>query len=1378
MEPTKKQNIFLDILKVKPILTNENENGITVFLPNTFSNNESNENIIKPVDKNGDDRRTTQILRDLTDEGTKALDFAKKIRENKLLGIKGRITEPLIQQPKPKQPTQPTQPTQTRPQTQPTQTRDDDDDGPSVKKSRPSVKPTFQNIPINAVYQLIDKNLMVGSKKLIDRIPLPPENVMKVPNYIMNNRMSFIKFANEILFRTYKELMDDEVNQPKITCDSLLSTSSKSGLMLHQQLVRDYLNLITPYRGLLLYHGLGSGKTCSSIAIAEGMKDSKKIIVMLPASLHRNYIEEIKKCGDPIFKRNQYWEWVEVDRNDTSQENTKLKKNLSLILSISPEEISNKGGAWITDISKPSNISTLNPNQLKSLNNQLDNMISSKYQLIHYNGLQKTKFKALTNNYTINIFDNSVVIIDEAHNLISRIVNKISKLKNAGDVKASRQFSRESVNRGIENSDDLSLQLYHMLMMAENCKIVLLTGTPIINYPNEIGILFNILRGYIKTWTFNLRPAQGTNTIINEANLKKMFFSKNKILDYMKYTPTSQKLIITRNPFGFENVIKENRDREQTGEEYMYQGVSNTPAKKKDADGRIYYKERKLISDDEFQRNIINLLGNNQILATFEGINYNLALPDKLDEFVSSFIEINESGRMKNEMKFKQRIMGLTSYFRSAQEELLPRYDKKINKHVVRIPMSNYQFKLYATYRKDERKLESKAKMNNAMANANELFKSQSSTYRIMSRLACNITLPDRPNLMNYKKTAVRQGDDNEEAEEKKDNVEVKAKTKKSVKFAETQQSTRPQTESTRPQAELVQAELVQTETTRPQAELVQAELAQSESRRTKSLAVSKVEELLESRNLPSDRKNIILESISAFENSDLGKKYKFDKMKEKDQTIMMKNMSKYVDKTETNNTLTFSEFFQNLLNKKSSEKKGGKSPKWWFKKFLKYGGLGDGDMDDVNMDDVDMDQNVQTDDNVIENLEENIDAEIEDTTTLDYKTDILNFMNNLKRNSTQFLSMEPRGDELPPLAIYSPKYVEIINNIRSDDHVGLHLLYSQFRNMEGLAIFSLALDTNGFKQFKLIKNSSGVLEVSRDVLESNAFIYAMYTGEESSDERELIRKIYNGDWNEIPQNIREQLQTKSPNNNMGEIIKLLMITSAGAEGINLRKTRYVHIVEPYWHPVRVEQVIGRARRICSHDGLPNELQTVEVFVYISIFTEEQLRMEDAKEINRSDTSIVAPFRAESSDEKLLHTSNIKEAVSENILKSVKETSIDCATYSSMNENKEGLKCLTFNSAKIDDFSYVPKYDDQQQDTDIPLGQIRRTVEFKKLKLRDGTTYLLNPKTEELYDEGDVSQPIGRLTQLKTINENGETVVSGKSTIQFYKKSALIDENA
>ena len=78
---------------------------------------------------------------------------------------------------------------------------------------------------------------------------------------------------------------------------------------MHQKIVRDYINNYTPYRGLLLYHGLGSGKTCSSIAIAEGIKTHKQIIVMTPASLQTNFFSELKKCGDPLYKYNQYWEF-------------------------------------------------------------------------------------------------------------------------------------------------------------------------------------------------------------------------------------------------------------------------------------------------------------------------------------------------------------------------------------------------------------------------------------------------------------------------------------------------------------------------------------------------------------------------------------------------------------------------------------------------------------------------------------------------------------------------------------------------------------------------------------------------------------------------------------------------------------------------------------------------------------------------------------------------------------------------------------------------------------------------------------------------------------------------------------------------------------
>jgi len=62
----------------------------------------------------------------------------------------------------------------------------------------------------------------------------------------------------------------------------------------HQQFVRNYLSFNTPYNSLLLYHGLGSGKTCSAIGICEEMRDymkqigiSNKIIIIASPNVQR-----------------------------------------------------------------------------------------------------------------------------------------------------------------------------------------------------------------------------------------------------------------------------------------------------------------------------------------------------------------------------------------------------------------------------------------------------------------------------------------------------------------------------------------------------------------------------------------------------------------------------------------------------------------------------------------------------------------------------------------------------------------------------------------------------------------------------------------------------------------------------------------------------------------------------------------------------------------------------------------------------------------------------------------------------------------------------------------------------------------------------------
>lgn len=61
----------------------------------------------------------------------------------------------------------------------------------------------------------------------------------------------------------------------------------------HQAKVVEYMEK-TDVRGIILYHGLGSGKTITSIAIAELYPDID-IVIIVPASMRTQWKDELKK---------------------------------------------------------------------------------------------------------------------------------------------------------------------------------------------------------------------------------------------------------------------------------------------------------------------------------------------------------------------------------------------------------------------------------------------------------------------------------------------------------------------------------------------------------------------------------------------------------------------------------------------------------------------------------------------------------------------------------------------------------------------------------------------------------------------------------------------------------------------------------------------------------------------------------------------------------------------------------------------------------------------------------------------------------------------------------------------------------------------------
>jgi hypothetical protein len=945
--------------------------------------------------------------------------------------------------------------------------------------SKITSKPSLSK-PTKSLQEPADETDMeIGDFK--ERLPQKPSSI-KIPasKFYLNNREKFINFTNTF-YTQYKKKISGNTN---ITCAEI-AASKKNGefrLLRSQKIVRDYINLKTPYRGLLLYHGLGAGKTCGSVSIAEGIKTSKQVIVMAPASLIPNYKGELKFCGDQIYKLKQFWEFITVDKNSP------LEEKLSKTLNINVVFIRKQKGVWLVNVTKKSNFNDLDSNQKLSLNKQIDKMVDHKYKFIGYNGYRMDRLKQDSDNFTINPFSNKVVIVDEAHNLVSRIVNKIKK------------------------PDSLSYKLYDYLMSADNCKIVLLTGTPIINYPNEIGILFNILRGYIKT--FEIKLTIRTTKKIQTNTLMDMLKTL-KLVDYIDYNSNHKTLIITRNPFGFVSNY----------ENGIYKGVE--------------LDEAGNISDSDFVDVINTTLSKHQI--TFQKqtdvvVKNNTALPDTLDEF--NFLFKNDDNTVKNPELFKKRILGLTSYFRSAQESLMPAFSNEKNIHVLKIPMSDLQLGIYQNVRDTERTSSKNNAKKRKKAIGTGLYEQTTSTYRIFSRSSCNFVFPD--------------------------------------------------------------------EIVRP------------------------------------------------------------------------------------------------MPNKKSSK--------------ISSDVLDENDIDGISIDERRL--------NIVEELNEEELVEKMDNIDKSYNQRQQYALDELKARQDEFLHVSKLQNS-------SPKFLELYNNIVAEDKKGLHLVYSQFKTLEGIGIFKLVLEANGFAEFK-IKKVSGVYKL--DILPGDMGkpMFASYTGNETVEEKEILRWIFNSEWDKIPLNIKEDLEIIGNNNNYGEIIKVFMITSSGAEGITLKNTRFVHIMEPYWHPVRVEQVIGRARRICSHDALEKEDQTVDVFIYLMTFSKEQLASDNkiSGETRKGDVSKMDNKTIMTTDEFLWEISQRKEAINKNILFEVKESSMDCNIHNDA-DNQEQLKCFSFGKTDTNTFSFNPDIKNESKD-DVDKINKRNVIWRGKRATLNHRTYVLK---QELVDK-------------------------------------------
>jgi SNF2 family DNA or RNA helicase len=246
------------------------------------------------------------------------------------------------------------------------------------------------------------------------------------------------------------------IEHPDKIRESCDAPPEQFSLLSHQKLLRNYISPLTPYKNLLIFHGLGTGKTCTAIAIAENFKEHIKkirattnkkpfIYIISSSDAENNFKKELfGKCPPIPYVSTEEREKLNSLANMPEKEARALHDSLLKELE---SRITNpdKGGYY--------KFMGYRKFQNKTLGAKLR---AEDKELVMVDGTIQRK---VSKGYIENL-DDSVLIIDEAHNI---------------------------------ESNDYGKAIEYIIAKSKNLRVILLTATPMKNKPTEIVQFMNFI---------------------------------------------------------------------------------------------------------------------------------------------------------------------------------------------------------------------------------------------------------------------------------------------------------------------------------------------------------------------------------------------------------------------------------------------------------------------------------------------------------------------------------------------------------------------------------------------------------------------------------------------------------------------------------------------------------------------------------------------------------------------------------------------------------------------------------------------------------------------------------------------------------------------
>ena len=178
---------------------------------------------------------------------------------------------------------------------------------------------------------------------------------------------------------------------------------------------------------------------------------------------------------------------------------------------------------------------------------------------------------------------------------------------------------------------------------------------------------------------------------------------------------------------------------------------------------------------------------------------------------------------------------------------------------------------------------------------------------------------------------------------------------------------------------------------------------------------------------------------------------------------------------------------------------------------------------------------------------------------------------------------------------IFHVKIKNIIKNIKNSE--GIIFIYTDYI-WSGAIPLGIALEHIGFNKF----NGKNLLD-SND--KDEPLNYDMKPRSKISDEGEFSRANYiilSGNDTFSNDNDNELKILKSEENKDGKKIKVVIGSSITGEGIDFKNIREIHVMDPWYHLNKLEQIIGRGIRFCSHSMLEKSKHNVTVFLHTAVY--------------------------------------------------------------------------------------------------------------------------------------------------------------------------------